>query len=119
MSKSLEPIAADPPAKPAAKPVREPKASDVGTSLLGLLCFFSGVGLLLWVFLAGYTMYNSTPEELIRAGASALDVTALIQSAGFAIIRILLLFLMALAGSLLAGKGVQLYHTARHKPDQP
>ena len=87
---------------------------------LGVLVFLAGVGSLVFVFIMSYRMFKS-PVTIGESASSAAGVTA---SVGVILTRIVLLFVMILVGSLVAGKGVQMYgavhrHTEEEKPDQP
>ena len=87
---------------------------------LGVLVFLAGVAALVFVFAMSYRMFKS-PVTIGESAASAAGATASIV---VLLTRIVLLFVMVLVGSLVAGKGVQMYgathrHTDEEKPDQP
>jgi hypothetical protein len=86
---------------------------DVPAALLGILVLLAGIGLLIFVFYLAYQLYTMTPEQLVDPGAEKLDARVLAQSTIHALLRIILLFVMAVAGSMLAGKGMQLYYASR------
>lgn len=98
--------------------------SDLLGRLVAMLVFCLGVGLLLLVFKIAYGLFTATP-----ASALGINITgdpkrdpgvALIgQSFGFLIIKILLLFVMSAASSMIAQRGINLYFSCVHgsKPD--
>ena len=82
--------------------------------LIGLLVFGVGVGLLLLVFSIAYHLFTASPADALHltiTGDPKRDPGAAVigSSFGYILIRILLLFLMSLAASLTAQKGVNLY----------
>ena len=87
---------------------------------LGVLVFLAGVGALVFVFTMSYRMFKS-PVTIGESASSAAGVTA---SVVVLLARIVLLLVMILVGSLVAGKGVQMYgavqhrHTEEEKPNQ-
>ena len=72
---------------------------------VGVIVFLVGIGVLGFVFVVAYRMFTS-PVTIGATVANAASVTAGIAAL---IARIVLLFVMILVGSLVAGKGVQMY----------
>ena len=102
-----------PPAKPQA---------DLPGRLLALLVFLAGVGMLIFVFVTALHLFQSPVpglQPLQTPGApppAAANIgTAL---ADFAL-RLLLLMVMTLAGSLLASRGAHLYFSTVYLPSEP
>ncbi len=78
--------------------------------ILGILIFLVGIGILLFVFFTAYTMFVS-PIPGLTDQSSAAKVTAdgLGKVFIYQIIKIILLIVMTIAGSLVAARGVSLY----------
>jgi hypothetical protein len=84
---------------------------DVAGTVGGLIIFVVGVALLFFVFTLAVRLFND-PGVLTAAAASPSEggpVAALIPLAA----RVVSLFIMLLAGSLVASKGIHLYTAAR------
>jgi len=92
--------------------------SDIFGRILGALTFLGGVCLLGLVFHMAYTLFNSNPEHalgLVFTGDPKLDPPALKIATQFGwllLIKIAPLFVMAIAGSLIAQKGVNFYFSS-------
>ena len=95
-------------------PERRP-GRDWTASVVGVLVFVGGVGALAWVFLQAYHLYTLPSDQLIRVGTKALDLQELLRTTSAVIVKIILLVVMALAASLVAGKGVHLYSSAARR----
>ena len=78
---------------------------------LGVLVFLAGVGALVFVLTMSYRMFKS-PVTIGESASSAAGATA---SVVVLLTRIVLLFVMILVGSLVAGKGVQMYGATHHR----
>lgn len=87
--------------------------------VLGIVTFLGGIALLLWTFGLAYSMFTvphtvqlgiqeGKPVDLPRAGEALVGV----------VLRILLLLVMAILGSLIANRGVKMYDTQTH-PSPP
>lgn len=79
---------------------------------IGLITFGIGTLALLFVFWTAYRMYTMPAAELFRmpdVPPESLTAAGLGSAAVLVLIRILLLFIMTLAASLIAGRGIQLY----------
>ncbi|MCL6588686.1 MAG: hypothetical protein K6U80_01900 [Firmicutes bacterium] len=75
--------------------------------VIGMLVFILGIALTLLVFGMAFAMFTSKTASIVLssdAGAVKLG-NAVIQI----ILKIILLFIMTIAGSVIAGKGIQLY----------
>ena len=71
-----------------------------------MLTFVAGVAILAFVFFRAYALFSAPPAGL----AGSAPTAGYLASAGMSLLaRIGLLFIMTLAGSLIAGRGVQLY----------
>ena len=87
---------------------------DILGSLVGLLVFLGGIALLLFTFHLAYEMFTVPPPVALDLRPNKpVDL----ESAGSHVIgaffRVLLLVVMALVGSLIANRGIQLYADSR------
>ena len=83
-----------------------------GGRIVGMIVFVLGTVILLFVFYTAYGMFTSPPAEMFSytgERTSQLTVTGLGSAAVSIVVRIVLLFVMTLAGSLIAYRGIQLY----------
>lgn len=86
--------------------------SDTVARVLGMVIFIAGIGVLVFVFIMAYRMFTAPNMGLaVAPGAEGgpSSVQNLGSSALVMVLRIALLFIMALVGSLIAGRGIQLY----------
>ncbi len=87
---------------------------DIFGTLLGLLVFLGGIALLLFTFRIAYDMFTVPP---VRALGLIKDQPVDLGSAGSnlvgSLLKVLLLIVMALVGSLIANRGIQLYTDSR------
>jgi hypothetical protein len=82
-----------------------------GGRTLGAVIFALGVGLLAVVFALAAIAFAEVPASLAEpARSGAQSIGQVLTSAAS---KTLFLFVMAYAGSLLASKGLELYHAAR------
>lgn len=95
------------------------RRQDILGSILGILVLLSGIGLLIFVFVLAYSFFNSPAGQLAtsKLGADISATTSLGHSAINLLVRIALLIVMMIIGSLLAGRGAQLYF-ASLEPDR-
>ena len=89
--------------------------TDLTGRVLGIIAFLGGIGVLAVVFVFAYTFFTSQSSVLpipsdpnapaaptSQLGASAVDILA----------KILTLIVMTIVGSIIAGKGLQMYFNA-------
>jgi hypothetical protein len=77
--------------------------------IVGMLTFVAGVVILAFVFFRAYALFSAPPAGM-AGSAAAGPTTGNLATAGMSLLaRIGLLFIMTLAGSLIASRGVQLY----------
>ncbi len=93
--------------------------TDIICRVIGILVFCVGVGLLVAVFSMAYKLFNSSPAQVLGisfTGNPHKDPGAATIGSqfGWLLCRIGFLLLMALAGSLVAQKGVNLYLGVAH-----
>jgi hypothetical protein len=87
---------------------------DILGTLVGLLVFFCGVGLLLLTFSLAYSLFEVPPDKAIGLTPhQPIDVSTAGNSAGILLLKIFLLLIMALVGSMIANRGISLYTGAR------
>lgn len=96
---------------------------DVPGRLLAFIVFLLGIGLLCAVFSLAWSLFQAPVQNLnlpVKPG-TATPPAANIGAALTAFVRqLLLLAVMTLAGSVIAGKGIQLYFgTAQANPPSP
>ena len=80
--------------------------------IVGMIVFLVGIAVLLFVLITAYQMFSAPASDLFQTGsgtASSPTAVGLGSSIAVVLVKIGLLFVMTLAGSLLAGKGIQLY----------
>lgn len=87
---------------------------DILGRVLGAFVFLGGVALLGIVFNMAHTLFTAGPEQalgLTFTGDPKLDPPALKIAThfGWLVLRIVLMFIMAIAGSLISQKGVNFY----------
>lgn len=97
--------------------VRAP-GSLVGRSL-GVLVFLVGVGLLGWVFYIAYGLFTAPASAALGlhfTGNPKTDPSLALIAArfGWLLFRVVLLMIMAFAGSLITQKGINLFLCAGH-----
>ena len=90
------------------------RAQDPGGRAAGMVMVVVGVLLLLLVFALALLTFAALPEQLRAAGATTLEGAGRVLALAAA--RALLLFVMAYAASLLASKGLELYHFSTERP---
>lgn len=84
---------------------------------LGLLVFLAGVILIGFTFKLAFDMFNIPPAVQVGSSPEApLKVESVIQSISAIFVKIILLVVMALFGSLVATRGIKLYS---HRPAKP
>lgn len=90
---------------------------DVPGSLLGILTFLGGVGLLLETFRRAYDLFTVPPQDALGLrGAKELNAALAGNSLTTILLRILLLLVMGFVGSMIANRGVALYTASRALP---
>ena len=94
--------------------------TDLTGRILGLIVFLAGIGVLAVVFVFAYGFFTSQSCGVqIPAGpdAEAAPTSELGASAVVILAKILSLIVMAIVGSIIAGRGMQLYFTATGSAD--
>jgi hypothetical protein len=93
--------------------------SGVGMTL-GVITFLVGVGLLLVTFKLAYDMFSTPPGSVIATTAKgdAVDLGRSGDNLATIVVRVILLIVMGLMGSLIANRGVSMFthsRTRRHR----
>ncbi len=88
-------------------------------SVLGLLVFLGGLGLLLITFKLAYEMFSVAPEDALglKAGQPIVLEAAGSTFAGL-IVRVLVLIAMGILGSFIANRGITLYTESRGRANE-
>lgn len=97
----------------------ESRRDGFGT-VLGLLTFLGGMGLVVTTFVLAQGMFVVSPEEAlgIQPG-EVLDINGVVARGVTIVLRILLLIVMAGIGSLIASRGIKLYILSGSRVDLP
>lgn len=96
--------------------------SDLTGRIIGMLVFLIGVGLLCTVFSMAYKLFNASPAAALEGiritGNAKTDSSAAAIGAQFGVLllKIVYLFIMSVAGSLIAQSGIKLYFSAMKGP---
>jgi len=78
--------------------------------IIGALTFLFGIGLLVFTFVQASNMFSAPPSTVTGA---TKDITEIGLSFGHVLLRIGLLLVMCIVGSIISGKGVRMYLAAR------
>lgn len=89
---------------------------DRSTRTLGLVVFALGVCILLFTFATSLWLFMGPAERIHGISTPGISVGALGSVALLMLARTALLFIMALAGSMIAGRGIDLYFGSRERP---
>lgn len=85
-------------------------------AVAGIVVFLIGIGLLLLTFKLAYDQFAVPPEKALHIDpGKPLDVTTAVQSFAGLVIRVLLLFVMAIIGAITANRGIKMYTDSRHR----
>lgn len=91
---------------------------DILGRSIGMLVFLLGVGLLVWVFYIAYGLFSQPAATALGFDAAhaktAPTASTIGTQFGWLVFRVAYLFLMSIAGSLIANKGVNLYFSATY-----
>src|SRR5262245_11957196 len=101
--------------------VRPRSSSDWIGRIIGMLVFLLGIGLLVIVFQSAHDLFTRSPEAALGlkfSGDPKKDppLGQIGSQFGFLFFQIAYLFVMSLAGSFIAQKGVNLYFSALRGP---
>ncbi len=84
---------------------------DRGGRTIGMVIFILGIVILLFVFGIAYSMFTAPASQVFGATPNTATITALGLGSALVVmlIRIALLLVMTIAGSLVAARGMHLY----------
>jgi hypothetical protein len=86
-------------------------------SFIALVVFFAGIAMIYGVFQQAWVLFETPPvKALAIEKAKPMDVNVTGTNLVWVLVRILILFLLAVCGSLIANKGVSLFAASRHLP---
>lgn len=87
---------------------------SVSTSILGVIVFLAGVALLAFTFKLAYDMFMVPPQDALGIKPKQpIDLGMAGQSFVGLIVKVLMLIVMGLMGSLIANRGVTLFAGSR------
>lgn len=93
-------------------------SGSISGSVLGILVFLFGVSILVFTFKLAYDMFMLPPQDALGIKPKQpLDLTQAGQSLVGQLLKVLLLAVMGLMGSLIANRGVSLFAGSRHRSD--
>ena len=98
------------------------RKDDIIGRVIGIVVFVGGIALMAFVFVTAYSWFTTPSAGLQTAplkGSSVPATAQLGQSAVRLLVKIGLLLIMTAVGSLLAGRGVQLYFAATNAKQPP
>ncbi|MEO7453777.1 MAG: hypothetical protein ABIV13_03330 [Fimbriimonadales bacterium] len=95
------------------EPAGTKPSSDLTGTLLGIGAFIAGLVILFVTFRLAYGMFMLPARETL---GDEKDVTELGKTFGHVVLRVGLLLVMSVVGSVIAGQGVRLYLASRSKP---
>ncbi len=81
--------------------------------VIGVLVFLGGVALLLLTFKLAYDMFTTPPVEALQIGKNAIEFEKVVPNLIGIVVKILLLIVMGVMGSLVANRGVTLFTGSR------
>jgi len=90
--------------------------------ILGIVVFLGGVGLLAFAFFTAYEWFTdpSAGLQMVPGPSSAVPATTNLGASALRLfIRLGLLLIMTIIGSLIAGRGVQIYFAASNQKRPP
>lgn len=93
-------------------------SGSISGSVLGMLVFLFGVSILVFTFKLAYDMFMLPPQDALGIKPKQpLDLTQAGQSLVGQLLKVLLLAVMGLMGSLIANRGISLFAGSRHRSD--
>lgn len=99
-------------------PSRLPR--DVVGSILGILVFLGGIALLVFTFKTAWEMFSVPPHEALNLKpGQPINVNNVGPTLIGQVMRVILLLVMAVVGSLVANRGVHLYYSGRGHKEKP
>lgn len=91
---------------------------DLTGSLLGLAVFLGGIALLLFTFKTAYALFTEPPARVLGLEkGQPVDLGSAGSNLVASVFRVVLLVVMAIVGSIIANRGIQLYTSSRAHHD--
>jgi hypothetical protein len=92
---------------------------DLFARVMGFVVFLLGVAIILMVLRLGFQMYEDPRVGISLTSRTGASASATEVGASFArlTVRIALLFLGSVSGSLIANKGINMYFSALRRPE--
>ena len=90
---------------------------DLLAQAMGLLVFITGIAALALAFGAAYKLFSSPGLSMRGAGPAAPTVAYISSVALVVLAKVGLLFVMTLAGSLIASRGIQMYFASKPRAE--
>ena len=82
---------------------------DKGGRAVGMTVFVIGIVILLFVFVMAFKMFTSPASTFLTVGGQTINTSGLGVAVIWIFVRIALLFVMTLAASSVASRGIHLY----------
>ncbi len=101
----------------ASRAVTEGRRTDWFGVVLGAAVFLGGIVLLGITFFHAFSLFSTPQSELIQRQNP--EVTALVGDFSYVLLRIGLLLVMSIVGSIVSGKGIRMYLAAREGLSAP
>ncbi|MFN8140053.1 MAG: hypothetical protein U0R49_09680 [Fimbriimonadales bacterium] len=89
----------------------EARRTDWFGVILGAAVFLGGIALLAFTFLNAFTLFTTPQERLIER--TNPEVTRIVSDFSYVILKIGVLLVMSIVGSIISGKGIRMYLAAR------
>ncbi len=89
--------------------------------VIGILAFLGGAALIAFAFQLALQLFNQPPAVVLDVKPeSSLNLNQVIQNLGQAVLKVLLLIVLALIGSFACNAGIRLYsHSAGRRSPAP
>lgn len=85
-------------------------------STIGLIVFLGGVALLVLVFRLAYDMFQTPPMVALQIeGGKAVELGRASERAIAILVKVVVLLIMAVAGSLVANRGILMYSRSSYR----
>ena len=94
------------------------KSTDWFGIIIGAITFLFGIGLLVYTFIQAAYMFSTPASTAVRVEENP-NIATISVSFGEVVLRIGLLFVMSIVGSVISTKGVRMYLAARATPKTP
>ena len=96
--------------------MRNREGGSIAGTLLGILVFLAGVGLLALTFWYAYQLFGTEPGKLFnipKDGKTPLNLNEIVAQFLRVIVQVLALLVMALIGGVTANRGIKMFSDSR------